>query len=155
VEGVLQRMAIADEAAWEIAAESPAEVVWSAENITGSITSPRLYARFCLPYYNRCADALHKTGKFYGVHMDGLLAVLQEGIAASHLDFVEAFTPPPMGDLSLEDARRAWPDKTLWVNFPGNVLHGSEAEVTQYTLGLLESGMVVAHAISLFEATHN
>ena len=90
---------------------------------------------------NRCADALHKTGKFYGVHMDGLLAVLKEGIAASHLDFIEVFTPPPMGDLSLEDARRAWPDKTLWVNFPGNVFCGSKPEVTQYTLGLLESGM--------------
>jgi hypothetical protein len=141
MEQLLQCMAAADEAAWKMAAGSPAEVVWSAENITGSITSPRLFARYCLPYYDGCADLLHKSGKLYGIHMDGLLAVLKDQIARSHLDFVEAFTPPPMGALSVQDARLAWPGKSLWVNFPGSVLHGTDEEIIEYTLALLEEGM--------------
>ena len=41
--------------------------------------------------------------------MDGRLARLRQEIGATALDFVEGFTPPPLGDLELEEARAAWP----------------------------------------------
>jgi hypothetical protein len=138
---LLARMAATDEPAFRLAADSPAEAVWSAENITATITSPALFRRYCLPYYNHGASILHAAGKLYGVHMDGKLSALRQAIAESHLDFIEGFTPLPMGDLSLSNARRAWPGKALWVNFPGSVLHGSKTEVLRFTRKLVEEGM--------------
>lgn len=141
MELLLDCMAAADEPAFHLAAASPAEAVWSAENITADITSPALFRSFCLPYYTRGASILHEGGKLYGVHMDGKLGALRPAVAESALDFIEGFTPPPMGDLSLSAARRAWPGKALWVNFPGSVLHGTGEEVVRFTVELLREGM--------------
>jgi hypothetical protein len=140
-ESLLARLAASDEPALRLAAASPAEAVWSSENITADITTPMLFRRYCLPYYNHAASLLHEGGKLYGVHMDGKLSALKQAVAESTLDFVEGFTPPPMGDLSLSEARRAWPGKALWVNFPGSVLHGSSEEVLSFTEELLHGGM--------------
>jgi hypothetical protein len=41
-------------------------------------------------------------------------------VAGSALDYIEAFTPAPDTDLSLAEARAAWPDKVLWINFPSS-----------------------------------
>jgi len=141
MERLLACLAATDEPAFRLAAASPAEAVWSAENITADITSPALFRRYCLPYYDRGASILHEGGKLYGIHMDGKLAALKQAVAESTLDFIEGFTPPPMGDLSLSDARRAWQGKALWVNFPGSVLHGSGEAVLCFTEELLREGM--------------
>jgi hypothetical protein len=138
---LLQSMTEADKAALEITAHSSAEVAWSPENITAPITSPRLFARYCAPYYNRFAQVLGSQGKLYGVHIDGKLAALEKAIADTQLDFVEGFTPPPMGDLPLEEAMTAWPGKAVWTSLPGNILHLSDEEIIGYTVDLLETGM--------------
>jgi hypothetical protein len=138
---LLRCMTVADETAIQITAQSPAEIVWSAENITATITTPKLFARYCLPYYNHCASVLHARNKWYGVHLDGQLAALKNMIAQTDLDFVEAFTPPPMGDLDLAEAQTVWRDKVIWVNFPGSIFHSSDQAVIKYTLGLLETGL--------------
>ncbi len=141
VENLLDTMSQADEAAFKIAAQSPAEAVWSSENITSAVTTPQLFSRYCLPYYNQMAALLHAGGKLYGIHMDGLLSGLTAVIDETQVDFIEGFTPPPMGDLDLPSAKAAWPDKALWTNFPGSVLLSSEEEIRDYTMGLLRIGM--------------
>lgn len=48
-------------------------------------------------------------------------------VAGSAIDVIDAFTPAPDTDMSVAEARRAWPDKVLWVNFPSSQhLAGSE-----------------------------
>ncbi len=138
---LLQGMALADETSLQITAQSPAEIIWSAENVTASTTTPDLFMRYGLPYYNHCAEVLHAHRKWYGIHLDGQLAVLKEAIAQTDLDFIEAFTPPPMGDLSLTEAQAAWGDKVIWANFPGSVFHSSDRNVVEYALDLLETGL--------------
>jgi len=60
--------------------------------------------------------------------MDGKLMHLKDLISRMSIDVVEAFTPPPMGDLSLVEARAAWKKKVISLNFPESVfLEGSEA----------------------------
>jgi hypothetical protein len=140
-ESLLSRLAASDEPALRMAAASPAEAVWSSENLTADVTTPDLFRRYCLPYYNHAAALLHEGGKLYGVHMDGKLRALKHVVAESSLDFVEGFTPPPMGDLPLREARRAWPGKALWVNFPGSVLHSSNEVILSFTEELLRQGM--------------
>ncbi len=125
----------------ELTAKSPARIVWSAENVTSILTSPPLFEKYCLPFYNEVADLMHENGKLYGVHMDGNLAALKELIGETRLDFIEGFTPPPMCDLDVKEALDAWPGKVLWVNFPGSILMQSEQTIIDYTVELLNIGM--------------
>ena len=125
----------------ELTAKSPAQIVWSAENVTSILTSPPLFEKHCLPFYNEVADLMHENGKLYGVHMDGNLSALKELIGRTRLDFIEGFTPPPMCDLDVKEALDAWPGKVLWLNFPGSVLMQSEQTIIDYTVELLNTGM--------------
>ena len=54
--------------------------------------------------------------------MDGKLKCLKSLIAKIPIDVVEAFTSPPMGDLTLAEARAAWKDKVIGLNFPESVI---------------------------------
>lgn len=147
---LLQMMALADEEFLQLTAQSPAEIVWSAENITASTTTPDLFRRYCLPYYNHCAAALHAHHKWYGIHLDGQLAALKDAIAETDLDFIEAFTPPPMGDLSLMEALAAWDGKVIWANFPGSVFHSTDQNIIDYALDLLETGLASGRFLLTF-----
>jgi len=122
---------------FEVIAHSPAEEVWVAENLTNDITSPKFFKEFCLPFYNEIADILHKKGKILGCHFDGKLKGLESLIGKTKLDFIDAFTPPPMGDVPLEEARAYWPDKVILCNFPENVFLKSKEEIERYTVDLL------------------
>jgi len=56
-----------------------------------------------------------------GVHFDANTRLLAPGIARSRMDYIEAFTPAPTCDMTVAEARLAWPDKVLWINFPSSV----------------------------------
>lgn len=103
---------------WEIVAQSEAEFIWAPDNVTSDILSPKLFRRYAQPYYEALAEVMHAAGKQIIAHMDGHLAALRDLIAATPIDVVESFTPPPNGNLSLAEAWAAWPDKKLFVNFP-------------------------------------
>ena len=122
---------------FKIIIHSPAEEVWVAENLTSSITSPKFFKEFCVPFYNEIADMLHENSKILGCHFDGQLKGLENLIAETRLDFIDAFTPPPLGDLTIEEARACWPDKVILCNFPGNIFFKSKEEIERYTIDLL------------------
>lgn len=123
-----------------LAADSPSEVIRYGGNIDTGLINPPMFQRYYLPTYAKCAGILHPKGKVLSVHMDGRLKALEEQIARSKVDIVEAFTPPPMGDLSVDDAVNAWKDKILWINFPSAIstqpAHPSR-EVKKYLIGQL------------------
>jgi len=123
-----------------VVADSPAEVVLLGDNITGVVTSPVLFERYCMPFYDDVAGILHKRDKIVMNHLDGKLKCLRDLIAKTKIDVIEAFTPPPIGDLSLEEARAAWKGKVIWANLPATVyletgLDGVEKE----TISMLRS----------------
>jgi len=102
-----------------ILANSPAEVVGIDGNINGRVTSPRFFEKYLLPFYKRASEILHEKNKIVSVHMDGALACLRDLIPKTGIDVVEAFTPPPLGDLPLSEARNAWgEDIIIETNFP-------------------------------------
>ncbi|MGD2158195.1 MAG: uroporphyrinogen decarboxylase family protein [Anaerolineales bacterium] len=122
---------------YKIAVESPAEFIWSPDNISASRTPPKWFERYCLPFYNRYGALLHQAGKRYVAHMDGDLQGIKHLVAQCDLDVIEAFTPPPMGDLSINEALSVWPDKIISCNFPATLFLENEAVVYKYTLDLL------------------
>jgi len=124
---------------YKIAAESPAEVIWGPDNVTSLITSPKFFEKYSLPFYNEVADIFHKHDKIYVVHMDGELKSLGELIAKSRIDVIEGFTPPPVGDLPIAEARKIWKDKVIWANFPEPVSLQGQGAVRKMTYEMLKS----------------
>ena len=74
-----------------------------------------------------------------GSHFDGNCKLLADLIAQTDLDYIEAFTPAPDTDMTLDDAVSAWPDKCLWINFPSSLHLASKEKIAQTTRELLES----------------
>ncbi len=71
--------------------------------------------------------------------MDGRLNILKHLIAQTPIDIIEAFHPPPMGDLPLKEALALWKDKVIWMGYPGAIYSLGPEAVKNYTLDLLRS----------------
>ena len=84
--------------------------------------------------------------------MDGRLRTLKSLIAKTKLDAIEAFTPPPMGDLPVKEAKEAWGDKVIWMNFPEETFLKTSRDIISYTLKLLkEMAPGLGYIISITE----
>lgn len=124
----------------QILAESPAEVVGLGGNINGRVMGPKFFEKYLVPTYFEASEILHKKDKITQIHMDGALACLKDSIPKTGIDVVEAFTPPPIGDLPLAEARQTWgKDLIIAANFPATVcLQGVDA-IKRETLKILKS----------------
>jgi hypothetical protein len=61
-------------------------------------------------------------------------------IAQVGFKVIEAFTPPPVGELSLAEVRQAWGNDTvIWINFPETVFYSGYEAARQWTIDLLRS----------------
>lgn len=124
----------------ELAAASPAELIWFPESLTATVISPKLFERYCSPAYARAVPLVRGAGKLITAHYDGSIRPLVHLLAQFDIPIIEAFTPPPMGDLTVAEAKVAWPNKVIWVNFPGSLFHESAERIYRYTMDLLEAG---------------
>ncbi|MBT4498864.1 MAG: hypothetical protein HOC74_14140 [Gemmatimonadetes bacterium] len=125
----------------EIAARSPAPIALCGDNVDGVLVTPKLFERYFMPVYEEQAELLHAQGKLMAVHMDGRLDVLKELVAQTPIDIVEALHPLPMGDLPLDEALRCWPDKSIWVGFPGSEYALGTRATQECALALLKEAI--------------
>ena len=138
VQRVLDAMLEKDRELWAIVGEAPTDFVWCPDNVSASVTGPRHFDRFLAPYYQTLADYMHPRGKKLVAHMDGPMRALLGCVARCPVDVIEAFTPAPTGDVTLAEARAAWKDKAISLNFPSSVHLGSSAWIRAVTLDLLK-----------------
>lgn len=123
---------------YRLIAESPASHANYGGNVVPEITGPAMFRQYYTQHYNEAAEELHKHGKLIGCHFDDDCGLLREVIGETDLDYIEAFTPAPSTDMSMADARKAWPTKVLWINFPCTAFLLSNAEVEQVTMDLID-----------------
>ena len=124
---------------YELAAKAPAEVFQAADNISSIVVGPDRFRRYCMPCYERHSAILAAGGKrHFLVHMDGRLASIAALVGQSSFSIVEAMTPPPMGDVSVAEARQLWPGKALWLNFTSSVHVESDETIAAHTRQLIE-----------------
>jgi hypothetical protein len=124
---------------YELAAKSPAQVFQAADNISSIVVGQERFRHYCMPCYERHSAILAAGGKrLFLVHMDGRLASIADLIAQSKFAIVEALTPAPMGDVSVAQARRLWPDKALWLNFTSSAHVESDEAIAAHTRQLIE-----------------
>ncbi len=88
------------------------------ENVDGRLLSPSLFERFHLPFYEKRADQLHSAGIYITIHLDGSLRSLLPYLHALPVDGLEALTPIPQGDVTLEEIRDHIGDKILLDGIP-------------------------------------
>ncbi len=127
-----------DRKSMKIIANAPAQIVQISDNITGPMIGGQRYNKFCAPFYSWTRKLLQKNNKLFCVHMDGHLKSIAEEIGDSDVPIIEGFTPPPDGDLSLKDAKRLWPQKSIWLNFPSSVHIESSEVIKKCTENILK-----------------
>lgn len=137
---------------YDLAAESPVEILQLGDNITSDVVGRERFRNYLMPEYAKLMKRLAGTEKKLAVHMDGRLKSLKEDIAAAECDIIEAMTPSPMGDVSVKEAREAWPDKALWINFTSSMHIEPLDVIERHTRQLLdEAGTKRGFAISVTE----
>jgi uroporphyrinogen-III decarboxylase len=111
-----------DNEIFEIIENSPAIIVEFPENLSGEITGKNLIEKYELPYWKKRINQLHKKGKFVGIHNDGTLKGSLPLLVEAEFDFVEAVTPAPFGDLSIEEIFEIVDEKIIiWGGIPGAI----------------------------------
>ncbi len=99
---VLTRKAVA---AYQLLADSPAQVISTGDNLDERTFSPPLFERYGLPFYRQMSEILHAKGKTFKSHACGWIKHLLPMIKDSGLDAVEAFATSPMTDFTIKEAR--------------------------------------------------
>ena len=132
-----ETMAARQRDVYRLVARSPASHANYGGNEVPEVMGRERFARYCLPLYHEAAEELHRHHVLLGSHLDGNGRAWADLVAASPLDYVEAFTPPPDCDLSVREALDLWPGKFLWINFPSSVHLRSPDEVEAITGDLI------------------
>ena len=89
---------------------SPIKIINYGDNLHCSTLSPSLYEEYVLPAYHERCDKLHQGGKWICSHWDGSVKALLKFARTSGLDGIEAITPWPQGDVTLEEVKDALGD---------------------------------------------
>ena len=129
-----------DERRLHLIADSPAEFM--AFGWLEGLWSPAVFRERELPFYQKWVPYLQAKGKILAMHCDATrnLNCYAKVIAETGIDVVEAFTPPPVGGLSLREARAAWGEDTvIWVNIPETIFYSGAAQTKRYMIDLLTS----------------
>lgn len=119
--------------------DSPTELLVCGSTHDGY--GPGRYREHALPFYERTIPQLRAAGKICSIHAhNSQLRLYAELLAQTGVQVLEAYTPPPISDLPIEEARAMWGDETvIWVNFPETVFWYGADETRAYTLDLLKS----------------
>jgi len=100
----------------DVICDSPIEWVNFGDNIHGGIVSPQLFEKYIQPAYLRRNEVLHKAGKWTYAHWDGDCKPLLKYARSCGLDGIEAITPVPQGDVTIDEIKEALGDEVFLVD---------------------------------------
>lgn len=95
---------------------SPLEIINFGDNIHCGTLSPYLFQKYVLPVYQERCEKLHSAGKFVHAHWDGDTKALLPFAKETRLDGIEAITPKPQGDVTLEEIKQALGDEMFLID---------------------------------------
>lgn len=85
--------------------DSPIKILNFGDNIHAGVTTPDLFTRYVQPAYLKRCEEIHRAGKWVNSHWDGDVKALLPFARECGLDGIEAITPKPQGDVTLEQAK--------------------------------------------------
>lgn len=86
------------------------------ENLSIETMGPAVYRKYLIPLYERILKTIEGSNKRIVMHYDGKLKVIAGDIRKLRFDGIDSLTPPPEGDMAIAEARKAWPEKFLWLH---------------------------------------
>ncbi len=102
----------------EIIAYGGVKIVNFGENLHAHLLSPHYFEQYLIPFYAKRAGQLKQAGLFSHVHLDGYYRSLLPYFKDLPFDGIEALTPLPQGDVSLEETKEHIGDKVLLDGIP-------------------------------------
>ena len=100
----------------EVINKSPIDIINFGDNLHCGTLEPKLFKKYVLPAYQRRNELLHKAGKFTNSHWDGDTKGLLPYAKECGLDGIEAITPRPQGDVTLEEVKKALGDDMFLID---------------------------------------
>ena len=100
----------------EVINASPLEAINFGDNLHSGTLPPDLFKEYVLPEYIKRNELLHKANKFTSSHWDGNTKALLPFAKECGLDGIEAITPKPQGDVTLEEIKLALGDDVFLVD---------------------------------------
>jgi hypothetical protein len=116
-EHYFQELSLSQERLIAVINASPVRIINFGDNLANT-TSPKLFEKYILPVYQRRCELLHAAGKFVTSHWDGFCKSLLPYARDTGLDGIEAITPLPQGDVTLEETKRALGEMFLLDGIP-------------------------------------
>ena len=132
VEACLEVMQERSEEALTIALNSSADGFWFSEDSSTTNISPAFFEKYALPQIDSWGKRIHQAGKLLVHHACGHIRDLLPLMARTSIDAIESITPPPTGNVTLEDASAVLPDHIALVGGidPVLLLNGTLEEVS-------------------------
>ncbi len=100
----------------EVINTSPIRIINFGENVHSGTLPPDLFLRYHLPACQRRCEKLHQAGKFVYAHWDGDCGPLLPYARETGLDGIEAITPRPQGDVTLEQVKEGLGDDMFLID---------------------------------------
>ena len=116
VEKYFQILSESHERLIEVINESPIEVINFGDNVHAGMLPPELFKKYVLPEYQKRNELLHKANKFTHSHWDGDTRQLLAYAGECGFDGIEAVTPKPQGDVTLEEVKKAFGDDLFLID---------------------------------------
>ncbi len=88
------------------------------ENLHEALFSHRYFEKYYLPWYEKRMGQLKRAGIFSHLHLDGYFHSLLGYLKHLPFDGLEAMTPVPQGDVTLEEIKEAIGDKVVLDGIP-------------------------------------
>jgi uroporphyrinogen-III decarboxylase len=102
-----------DDEIYEVVGNSPIKIINFGDNIDCNLLPPNLFKQYALPYYKKRTKQLKYKAKYTHSHWDGSVKTLLPFAKDTGLDGIEAITPRPQGDVTLEEIRENIPENMI------------------------------------------
>ncbi len=95
--------------------KSEAQYIKLWENIGVDSAGPHAFRKYIVPVYEQILYMFSRTSQELIVHYDGNIRLIKDDIRRMGFQ-IDSLTPPPEGDMTVGEARDAWPDTFLWLH---------------------------------------
>lgn len=102
----------------QLCASPSVKIINVGENLHQAYFSHRYFEKYYLPWYEKRMGQLRRAGIFSHLHLDGYFHSLLGYLKDLPFDGLEALTPEPQGDVTLEEMKDAIGDKVLLDGIP-------------------------------------
>lgn len=125
----------------EVINESHINIINFGDNLHCGTLPPYYFEKYVQPSYIKRCDQLHSADKFVYSHWDGDTKALLPYAKTCGLDGIEAITPKPQGDVTLEEVKEALGDDIFLIDGIAAVLFDEifpEEELIEQTEKLIK-----------------